>query len=206
MIFFRRTCTTHPPLDPLAQGGDPTGTGEGGESIYGHPFKDEFHTRLKFNHRGLVACANANRPDTNGSQFFLTLDRADHCDRKYTIFGKVTGAAGVREMWVRNKARQCLCSGLQACNLTPLGLPLGPLRCGPTEGDTIYNLLRFNELETDDDDRPAEAPRLTRAEVLWNPFDDIIPRVDRCALACLLGAKQGEERSCLLAVAVTCAC
>ena len=39
-----------------------------------------------------VACANANRPDSNGSQFFLTLDRADHCDRKYTIFGKVTGA------------------------------------------------------------------------------------------------------------------
>lgn len=105
------------------------------------PRRDEFHSRLKFNHRGLVACANQvpracswsgsqavpmsghaagtrslalnpgisrpsrwalthpappfsllqNKRDTNGSQFFVTLDRADHCNRQYTIFGKVTG-------------------------------------------------------------------------------------------------------------------
>lgn len=42
----------------MVQGGDPTGTGTGGESIYGSPFKDEFHQRLKFSHRGLVAMAN----------------------------------------------------------------------------------------------------------------------------------------------------
>lgn len=124
--------------DFMAQGGDPTGTGEGGESIYGHPFKDEFHSRLKFNHRGLLACANQNKPNTNGSQFFVTLDRADHCDRQYTIFGKVTG-------------------------------------------DTIYNLLRFNELDVGADDRPEQPPVLTRADVLWNPFEDIVPRVDRDA-------------------------
>lgn len=47
----------------------------GGESIYGAPFKDEFHSRLRFSHRGLVACANANAPHTNGSQFFVTLDK-----------------------------------------------------------------------------------------------------------------------------------
>lgn len=47
----------------------------GGECVYGTPFKDEFHSRLKFNHRGLVACANANAPHTNGSQFFITLDK-----------------------------------------------------------------------------------------------------------------------------------
>ena len=35
----------------MAQAGDPTGTGRGGESVYGHPFNDEFHSRLKFNHR-----------------------------------------------------------------------------------------------------------------------------------------------------------
>ena len=40
-------------------------------------------------------------------------------------------------------------------------------------------MLRFNSLDTDDDDRPTEPPRLLRAEVLWNPFDDIVPRVDR---------------------------
>ncbi|KAF8697382.1 hypothetical protein HU200_035977 [Digitaria exilis] len=73
----------------LVQGGDPTGSGTGGESIYGAPFADEFHSRLRFNHRGLVACANAGTPHSNGSQFFITLDRCDWLDKKNTIFGKV---------------------------------------------------------------------------------------------------------------------
>lgn len=47
-------------------------------------------------------------------------------------------------------------------------------------GDTIYNLSRFNELEVDEQDRPAHPPVLNRADVLWNPFDDLKPRVDRC--------------------------
>ncbi|XP_076614701.1 spliceosome-associated protein CWC27 homolog [Chaetodon auriga] len=74
----------------IIQGGDPTGTGAGGESIYGRPFKDEFHSRLRFNRRGLVAMANAG-PHDNGSQFFFTLGRADELNNKHTIFGKVTG-------------------------------------------------------------------------------------------------------------------
>ncbi|XP_056322725.1 spliceosome-associated protein CWC27 homolog isoform X1 [Danio aesculapii] len=74
----------------IVQGGDPTGTGSGGESIYGRPFKDEFHSRLRFNRRGLVAMANAG-PHDNGSQFFFTLGRADELNNKHTIFGKVTG-------------------------------------------------------------------------------------------------------------------
>uniref|UniRef100_A0A2R9AN27 Spliceosome-associated protein CWC27 homolog n=1 Tax=Pan paniscus TaxID=9597 RepID=A0A2R9AN27_PANPA len=73
----------------IVQGGDPTGTGSGGESIYGAPFKDEFHSRLRFNRRGLVAMANAGSHD-NGSQFFFTLGRADELNNKHTIFGKVT--------------------------------------------------------------------------------------------------------------------
>uniref|UniRef100_A0A8I5KST0 Spliceosome-associated protein CWC27 homolog n=1 Tax=Homo sapiens TaxID=9606 RepID=A0A8I5KST0_HUMAN len=72
----------------IVQGGDPTGTGSGGESIYGAPFKDEFHSRLRFNRRGLVAMANAGSHD-NGSQFFFTLGRADELNNKHTIFGKV---------------------------------------------------------------------------------------------------------------------
>uniref|UniRef100_A0AAR2L346 Spliceosome-associated protein CWC27 homolog n=1 Tax=Pygocentrus nattereri TaxID=42514 RepID=A0AAR2L346_PYGNA len=74
----------------IVQGGDPTGTGAGGESVYGRPFKDEFHSRLRFNRRGLVAMANAG-PHDNGSQFFFTLGRADELNNKHTIFGKVTG-------------------------------------------------------------------------------------------------------------------
>lgn len=65
----------------------------GGESIYGSVFSDEFHSRLRFNHRGIVACANAGPPHSNGSQFFITLDRCEWLDRKHTIFGKVTMAS-----------------------------------------------------------------------------------------------------------------
>ncbi|CAG8768720.1 16213_t:CDS:2, partial [Acaulospora colombiana] len=70
--------------------GDPTGTGFGGESIYGGPFADEFHTRLRFVRRGLVAMASSGKND-NRSQFFITLDRADELQNKHTIFGKVAG-------------------------------------------------------------------------------------------------------------------
>ncbi|XP_053303633.1 spliceosome-associated protein CWC27 homolog [Pleuronectes platessa] len=76
--------------DFIVQGGDPTGSGTGGESIYGRPFRDEFHSRLRFIRRGLVAMANAG-PHDNGSQFFFTLGRADELNNKHTIFGKVTG-------------------------------------------------------------------------------------------------------------------
>mmetsp|Transcript_22785 Transcript_22785/g.37755 ORF Transcript_22785/g.37755 Transcript_22785/m.37755 type:complete len:502 (+) Transcript_22785:35-1540(+) len=75
----------------MAQTGDPTGTGQGGDSsIYGGAFKDEFHGRLRFTHRGLLGMASSG-PDTNRTQFFITLDRCEWLDKKHTIFGKVTG-------------------------------------------------------------------------------------------------------------------
>lgn len=76
----------------IAQGGDPTGTGTGGESVYrGGTFKDEFHSRLRFTRRGIVAMANENNVDQNRSQFFITLAPAEHLNQKHTIFGKVVG-------------------------------------------------------------------------------------------------------------------
>lgn len=74
----------------IVQGGDPNGDGTGGESVYGGTFKDEFHSRLRFIRRGLVAMANAGRDD-NGSQFFFTLGEATELQNKHTLFGKVTG-------------------------------------------------------------------------------------------------------------------
>ncbi|KAI9246601.1 cyclophilin-like domain-containing protein [Sporodiniella umbellata] len=76
--------------DFLVQGGDPTGTGQGGESIYEDGFANEFHSRLRFNRRGLVGVANTGQDD-NGSQFFITLDRADELTRRHTLFGRVAG-------------------------------------------------------------------------------------------------------------------
>ncbi|GJQ15497.1 hypothetical protein GpartN1_g7288.t1 [Galdieria partita] len=74
----------------LVQTGDPTGTGTGGQSIYGAPFSNEIHSRLKFRHRGMVAMA-CDEPNQNNSQFFITLDRCEWLNGKHTLFGKVVG-------------------------------------------------------------------------------------------------------------------
>ena len=84
--------------------------------------------------RGLVACANAGESDSsNGSQFFITTERADELTRKYTIFGRVSG-------------------------------------------ETIFTVLRMQEVEVDDNDRPTDPPVVTSCDVLLPPFDDIVPR------------------------------
>ncbi|TDL23814.1 cyclophilin-like protein [Rickenella mellea] len=75
----------------LVQTGDRTGTGGGGESFYGEPFEDEIHPRLRYSHRGLVGMANNGQKDSNDSQFFLTLDRADELHGKHTLFGRCVG-------------------------------------------------------------------------------------------------------------------
>ncbi|KAF9653306.1 cyclophilin-like protein [Thelephora ganbajun] len=75
----------------LVQTGDRTGSGGGGESIYGEPFEDEIHPRLRFPHRGLVACANNGTKNSNDSQFFITLDRAEELHGKHTAFGRCVG-------------------------------------------------------------------------------------------------------------------
>jgi len=116
----------------IAQTGDPTGTGYGGESVYGKPFKDEFHQRLRFTRRGLVAMANSG-PNDNRSQFFFTLEKAPELDKKHTIFAKVGG-------------------------------------------NTIYNMIRLNDIEVGEEDRPVEPPKIFKTEILYNPFDDIEPR------------------------------
>lgn len=72
----------------MFQTGDPTGTGKGGNSIWGDKFGDELRESLKHNTRGIVSMANSG-PNTNASQFFITYAKAPHLDRKYTVFGKV---------------------------------------------------------------------------------------------------------------------
>ena len=118
----------------IAQGGDPSGTGLGGESIYGEPFKNEVHSRLRFVRRGLVATANTGNND-NESQFFFTLGTTPELQNKHTIFGKVGG-------------------------------------------NTLFNMIKFNDLDCDREDRPYHPPKIIRTEVINNPFPDIVPRID----------------------------
>jgi peptidyl-prolyl cis-trans isomerase SDCCAG10 len=118
----------------IVQGGDRSGTGDGGDSIYdGLPFADEFHSRLRYHCRGLVGCAHGGTANSNLSQFFITLDRAEELTRKHTLFGKVVG-------------------------------------------DTIYNVLRMQDRESADNERPLYPPRIQSTRVILNPFEDIIPR------------------------------
>jgi len=70
----------------MIQGGDPLGTGMGGPGYF---FEDEFQSGSKFNRPGLLGMAKRPQPDTNGSQFFITVAPKPHLDGKYTLFGEV---------------------------------------------------------------------------------------------------------------------
>lgn len=77
----------------MIQGGDPEGTGRGGP---GYSFTDEFREELRFDRPGMLAMANAG-PNTNGSQFFITVGTPTHLNGRHTIFGKVMGGYEVVE-------------------------------------------------------------------------------------------------------------
>jgi peptidyl-prolyl cis-trans isomerase SDCCAG10 len=160
----------------ILQGGDPTGTGNGGESIFdggafsgdldpwpmderrgrnagpqGVGFKDEFHSRLRFNRRGLLGAANEGHKDTNGSQFFFTLDKTEELNGKNTMFGRVAG-------------------------------------------DTIYNLAKIGELDVDAAaERPLYPVKVEKIEILVNPFEDMKKR-ERTAKTTTKGSAAPEKK------------
>jgi peptidyl-prolyl cis-trans isomerase SDCCAG10 len=120
----------------IVQGGDPSGTGQGGESSYnGDPFEDELHPRLRFNRRGLLGMANTGTKDDNGSQFFLTLGNTPELTGKNTMFGRIVG-------------------------------------------DTIYNLMKIGDAEVAeaDEERPVYPTKITGADIIINPFEDMVKR------------------------------
>jgi cyclophilin family peptidyl-prolyl cis-trans isomerase len=79
----------------MIQGGDPTGTGRGGESFWGKPFDDEFSTNRK-NKKGSISMANAG-PKTNGSQFFINTNDNLFLDNKHSVFGEVISGLDIVE-------------------------------------------------------------------------------------------------------------
>eukprot|EP01134_Creolimax_fragrantissima_P006145 CFRG6145T1 len=108
--------------DFMIQGGDPTGTGRGGESIYGRKFEDEITRELKHTGAGILSMANSG-PNTNASQFFITLAPSAHLDGKHTVFGRVK-------------------SGLQIINR--IGLVETDSKDRPTEPIRIRSAVPYN--------------------------------------------------------------
>lgn len=80
----------------MIQGGDPTGTGRGGESLWGKPFEDECSQAVSFDKKGILAMANSG-PGTNGSQFFITTVPTPWLNMHHTIFGEVINGYDVVE-------------------------------------------------------------------------------------------------------------
>ena len=78
----------------MIQGGDPTGTGAGGDSIWGRPFEDEVTSQATFDSAGILAMANAG-PNTNGSQFFITCAKTPWLNMRHTIFGEVVAGLDI---------------------------------------------------------------------------------------------------------------
>ena len=78
----------------MVQGGDPTGTGKGGASVWGGAFDDEFHADNRHDRRGVLSMANKGA-DTNRSQFFITFAPCKQLDGKHVVFGKVVEGMSV---------------------------------------------------------------------------------------------------------------
>ncbi len=134
----------------MAQGGDPTGTGTGGP---GYSFGDEIVPSLRFDVPGRLAMANAG-PNTNGSQFFVTVGPQTYLNGDYSIFGQVIeGLANVRKIELRDPAANPRDAGTTLDTvliITDPSLVKLSDNLPPTQADVVLAMSRVDNLITND--------------------------------------------------------
>ncbi|KAF2456945.1 cyclophilin type peptidyl-prolyl cis-trans isomerase/CLD [Lineolata rhizophorae] len=131
----------------MIQGGDPTGSGRGGQSIWNKHFNDEIEGPNTHSARGIVSMANKGK-NTNGSQFFITYRALPHLNRKHTIFARA----------VLSAADPAIGAGVD---------PAAAARGAET-------LRRLEAVPTDAKDRPEEECVLSRVLVFVDPFEEFL--------------------------------
>ncbi|KAG2011172.1 peptidyl-prolyl cis-trans isomerase [Coprinopsis cinerea AmutBmut pab1-1] len=150
----------------LAQMGDRTGTGNGGESFYGEPFEDEIHPRLRYTHRGLVGMANNGARHSNDSN----TDRADELHGKHTLFGRVGGDT------IYNVIK-----------LSELGLD--------KNSRPVYAYPTLHHLPTHPPTAVCSPPKIKSIKLVDNPFDDIISRITAAERRAQQRAREEAQRA-----------
>ncbi|KAK2071948.1 hypothetical protein P8C59_006331 [Phyllachora maydis] len=117
---------------------------KGGRSIFGPTFEDEIRGTLRHNERGIVSMANRG-PGTNGSQFFILLDKAPHLDGLNTVFGKLLGDDSLRTLaLIEQIERVTSCAGRKTSSVTKGGTELDKTKeqpiSLPAEAEELGNL------------------------------------------------------------------
>ncbi|KAJ6870859.1 hypothetical protein NC652_036503 [Populus alba x Populus x berolinensis] len=174
--------------DFIVQGGDPTGTGRGGKSIYGDKFEDEINPELKHTGAGILSMANAG-PNTNGSQFFITLSPTQSLDVEFLSLCRKAKIPETKQ-WHRS----CFESVLKLQLLSPRSLidpkfklaTMSPVarisHCCYNASSALYHypgkhtifgrvcrgmeiIKRLGSVQTDNNDRPIHDVKILRASV-----------------------------------------
>jgi len=114
----------------IVQGGDPTGTGKGGEAIKGGKLADEFGGDLKHDRRGVVSMAN-NGPHTNGAQFFITYGKQPTLDGVYCVIGSLIDG------WETLDAMEAVPVGAKHRPATPIVIKGVTLHANPFAAGTV---------------------------------------------------------------------
>ncbi|KAG5643875.1 hypothetical protein DXG03_009505 [Asterophora parasitica] len=138
---------------------------------YLEQFEDEIHPRLRFSHRGLVGMANNGKKNSNDSQFFLTLDRADELHGKHTLFGRVMGDTVFNVMKIGDM-------GMDAIHMTN-DTGLTKIQKSTRRG------VQFNL---------SSPPKIKNIRIVENPFDDIIPRITAAEKRAQQKAREEAQR------------